>query len=167
MFRLARLPGSAYSIAAGFACGAAMSFTPFVGLHFVLAGILAWTIRANIIASAIGTAVGNPWTFPFIWTWLYQTGTWMVSGERLKEAAAPDFSEIFGHVLQALVSWDVPYLFETAPPVFWPMFVSSLPTALVVWWVFYLPLKYSIQGYQDRRIRKHSGTPAGKKEPKS
>ena len=167
MHRLARLPGSAYSIAGGFACGAAMSFTPFVGLHFVLAGILAWTLRANIIASIIGTAVGNPWTFPFIWTWLYQTGTWMVSSERLETAAKPDFSEIFGHMLQALLSWDVPYLLETAPPVFWPMFVSSLPTAFVVWWVFYLPLKYTIQGYQDRRLRKRSETPAGNEEPKS
>ncbi len=157
MHRLARLPGSAYSIACGFACGAALSFTPFVGLHFVLAGILAWTLRANIIASIIGTAVGNPWTFPFIWTWLYQTGTWMVSGPGLETAAKPDFSEIFGHMLQASVSWDVAYLLETAAPVFWPMFVSGLPTAFVVWWVIYLPLKYTIQGYQDRRFRKRRG----------
>ncbi len=162
--RLARLPGSAYSIAGGFACGAAMSFTPFVGLHFVLSAIMAWSIRANILASVIGTAIGNPWTFPFIWTWLDQTGTWMVSGEGLETAAKPDFSEIFGHMLQALLSWDVPYLLETATPVFWPMFVSSLPTAFVVWWVFYLPLKYTIQGYQNRRLRNRSGTPARNEE---
>ena len=164
MLRLARLPGSAYSIAGGFACGAAMSFTPFVGLHFVLSAILAWSIRANIIASVIGTAVGNPWTFPFIWTWLYQTGTWMVSGERLEGAAKPDFSEIFGHMLQALVSLDAAYILETAAPVFWPMFVSSLPTTFVVWWVFYLPLNYTIQGYQNRRFRNRSRTPAGNEE---
>ena len=164
MHRLARLPGSAYSIAGGFACGAAMSFTPFVGIHFVLSAIMAWSIRANILASAIGTAVGNPWTFPFIWTWLYQTGTWMVSGERMETAAKPEFSEIFGHMLQALLSWDVSYLLETATPVFWPMFVSSLPTAFVVWWVFYLPLKYTIQGYQNRRLRNRSGTPARNEE---
>ena len=164
MLRLARLPGSAYSIAGGFACGAAMSFTPFVGLHFVLSAILAWSIRANIIASVIGTAVGNPWTFPFIWTWLYQTGTWMVSGERLEGAAKPDFSEIFGHMLQALVSWDVAYILETAAPVFWPMFVSSLPTTFVVWWVIYLPLNYTIQSYQNRRFRNRSRTPAGNEE---
>ncbi len=49
--RLARLPGTPYSIAAGFACGAAISFTPFLGLHFVLAGLLAWALGANIIAA--------------------------------------------------------------------------------------------------------------------
>ena len=58
--RLARLPGTPYSIAAGFACGAAVSFTPFVGLHFVLGGVFAYIIRGNILSSAIGTAVGNP-----------------------------------------------------------------------------------------------------------
>ena len=94
-------------------------------------------------------------------TWLYQTGTWMVSGERLEGAAKPDFSEIFGHMLQALVSWDAAYILETAVPVFWPMFVSSLPTTFVVWWVFYLPLNYTIQGYQNRRFRNRSRTPAG------
>jgi hypothetical protein len=35
--------------------------------HFVLSALLAYIARANIIASAIGTVVGNPWTFPFIW----------------------------------------------------------------------------------------------------
>ena len=99
MHRLARLPGSSYSIAGGFACGAAISFTPFVGLHFIISAIVAWIIRANILASAIGTAVGNPWTFPFIWAWLYQTGTWMTAGEALSGDKVPEFSEVFGHMM--------------------------------------------------------------------
>ena len=75
--RLGRIPGSPYEIAAGFACGAAISFSPLVGLHFILGAIWAWSIRANIISSAIGTALGNPWTFPFIWIWIYQCGLWL------------------------------------------------------------------------------------------
>src|SRR3546814_7251488 len=55
--RLRRLPGPPYRIAAGFASGAAISFTPFIGLHFVLATLLALCIRGNIVASAIGTMV--------------------------------------------------------------------------------------------------------------
>ncbi len=153
LHRLGRMPGTAYSIAGGFACGAAMSFTPFVGLHFVLAAVLAWSIRVNIIASAVGTAVGNPWTFPFIWTWLYQTGTWIVSGGDTESLKTPEFGEIFGNMLGAMLSFDIQYLAESAAPVFWPMFVSSLLTGFVVWWVFYLPLKYTIEGYQARRVR--------------
>src|SRR3546814_12530299 len=79
--RLRRLPGPPYRIAAGFASGAAISFTPFIGLHFVLATLLALCIRGNIVASAIGTMVGNPWTFPLIWLWTYSLGHWLLGGE--------------------------------------------------------------------------------------
>ena len=65
--RLARLPDSNYAISSGFACGAMVSFTPLLGLHFVLAVVFAYLIRGNFIAALIGTVVGNPLTFPFIW----------------------------------------------------------------------------------------------------
>lgn len=152
LHRLARLPGTAYSIAGGFACGAAISFTPFVGLHFIISAIVAWIIRTNILASAIGTAVGNPWTFPFIWTWLYQTGTWITTGGNPDQLAPPDFGAVFGHMMEAILGLNGQYLLETAAPIFWPMLVSSIPTGFIVWWVFYLPLKYIVQRYQERRL---------------
>ncbi|MEE8350997.1 MAG: DUF2062 domain-containing protein [Rhodospirillales bacterium] len=152
LLRLARLPGTAYSIAGGFACGAAISFTPFVGLHFIISAIVAWIIRTNILASAIGTAVGNPWTFPFIWTWLYQTGTWITTGGNPEQLATPNFGAIFGHMMEATLGLNGQYLLETAAPIFWPMLVSSIPTGFIVWWMFYLPLKYIVQRYQERRL---------------
>ena len=60
LMRLNRLKGTPQEIAAGVACGVAISFTPFVGFHFVLAAITAWLVRGNILASALGTAAGNP-----------------------------------------------------------------------------------------------------------
>ena len=152
--RLARFPGSPYSIACGFACGAAISFTPFVGLHFIVSAIFAWVLRANVVASTIGTAIGNPWTFPFIWTWLYQTGTWMIAGKTPSENPIPKFSEIFGRMLEALLSLNGTYLIETSTPIFWPMLLSSIPTGFVIWWLFYLPIKYAVQRYQDGRRHK-------------
>ena len=62
--RIARMPGSPLSIAIGVACGVSVSFTPFIGFHFLLGAFLAYLLRGNILASAIGTIVGNPWTFP-------------------------------------------------------------------------------------------------------
>ena len=41
--------------------------TPFIGFHFFLAAFLAYLIGGNLLTSAIGTIVGNPWSFPFIW----------------------------------------------------------------------------------------------------
>jgi len=69
--RMARLKASPHAIALGFAAGAFASFTPFVGLHFILAGLIAFALRSSILASAIGTVVGNPLTFPFIWLSTY------------------------------------------------------------------------------------------------
>jgi hypothetical protein len=73
-YRVVRLSDSTPRIANGLACGAAVSFSPLVGTHFVQAAILAYLIRGNILASLIGTAVGNPWTFPFMWYASYVLG---------------------------------------------------------------------------------------------
>ena len=65
--RVVRLSDTSRKIALGLAIGAGISFTPFVGTHFIQAGFLAYLLRANFLAALIGTFVGNPWTFPFMW----------------------------------------------------------------------------------------------------
>lgn len=74
--RITRMPGSSASIAVGLACGVAVSFTPFLGFHLLLGAFLAYLMRGNLIASGIGTIVGNPWTFPFIFLMNYEVGLW-------------------------------------------------------------------------------------------
>ena len=73
--RVARLPGTPESIAIGLACGIAVSFTPLMGFHVLVAALLALVMGGNFLASALGTAFGNPWTFPLIWLWIYKLGT--------------------------------------------------------------------------------------------
>ncbi|MDH5187574.1 MAG: DUF2062 domain-containing protein [Rhodospirillaceae bacterium] len=148
--RVARIPGSSYSLAAGFACGAAISMTPFVGLHFVLSAILAYIMRANILASAIGTAVGNPWTFPFIWVWIYNAGLWMIGSGHVGGTEV-EFAAVFSQSMEALIRFDIAFLIKTSGPVLWPMLIGSLPTALVTWIIFYVPLQPMISRYQTKR----------------
>ena len=152
--RIGRLPGTSYSIAAGFACGAAVSFTPFVGLHFALGGLCAWLIRANIMAAVIGTAVGNPWTFPFIWTLIFNLGVWIGAAGSGVNANELDFSNIFSSSMDAMLTFDMAYLFETAWPVLWPMFIGGIPTFIIVWLVFYFPLRPLIKRYQANRRKR-------------
>ncbi len=64
--RIRRLPDTPHKIARGVGAGVVISFTPFFGLHFVLAASLAMLIRGNIIAAVLGTFFGNPLTFPVI-----------------------------------------------------------------------------------------------------
>ena len=73
--RLARLETSPHAIAAGFAAGAAVSFTPLLGLHFLLAFVLCFVTRGSFVAAVAGTVVGNPLTFPFIFAATYWLGT--------------------------------------------------------------------------------------------
>ncbi|WP_169545247.1 DUF2062 domain-containing protein [Sneathiella aquimaris] len=148
-YRLARLPGTPYSLAAGFAFGAAISFTPFVGFHFLLGGLLAWMFRANIIASAIGTAVGNPWTFPFIWTLIYKLGIWMLGRSGTK-------SSVFGadtveHFVNNLFQNGWQSVSNIFGDVLFPMLIGSIPVFIVVWIIFFYPLRALIRKFHARR----------------
>ncbi len=154
--RLGRLPGTPYSIAAGFACGAAISFTPLVGFHFFLGGIWAWVVRANILASAIGTAVGNPWTFPFIWIWLYKLGHWMGAGNSESAEQALDFQAFFTGMFHGILMLDTGYLAEHVWPIWWPMVVGAVPSMLFIWFLFYLPLNSLVHTYQVGRRQRMS-----------
>lgn len=143
--RLGRMKGTPYSIAAGFACGAAASMTPLFGLHILLSVSLAWLMRASLLSAALGTLVGNPWTFPVILYWSYEVG-WLIL-----DPAGP--KNALGHVTLAALR-DNPI--ATLEPVFWPMIVGSIPLAIVVWCITYWPLYTVIDRYKSQRLeRRH------------
>ena len=153
--RVARLKGSPYSIAAGFACGAAISFTPFVGLHLAGGAFLAWLIRGNLLAAWIGTIVGNPWTFPFIWSGTYKLGLAMGFGRELNETHV-DFADFFTQLLEAIKSFDLSFIADTAWPVLYPMMIGGTPCSIIAWPIFFFPVKYMIEKSQTRRIKRHA-----------
>ncbi len=136
VFRIKRLPGTPYTIACGFALGAAVSFTPFIGLHFVIAGIIAWALRANLLASAIGTAVGNPWTFPGIWFGVLWLGS-KILGRDMPEIGFTDLS--------------LTMIFDQFDAIAVPMIIGSIPAGAVAWVVFYIPIRRAIANYQHHR----------------
>lgn len=137
--RIVRLPDTPHRIAAGFASGVAASITPLIGFHFLLAGLLAWMLRGNIIASAIGTAVGNPWTFPFIWLITYKLGA-QVLGRVADENAVKGLS--------------IENLFNDPGAVLGPMLLGAVPLALLSWCGTYFILKYMIAFYRARKNKR-------------
>ena len=148
--RVVRLPGSPYSIAAGLACGAAISFTPFIGLHFVLAALIAWLIGGNIIASAIGTAVGNPWTFPFIWWGTLGIGEIIIGSS--KQADMPE-------------NLSLHYIFDHPFAVLLPMTIGGFLAATAVWVSVFFVSRYFVERYQrlraERLRRRREAAPVG------
>ncbi|HUN50738.1 MAG TPA: DUF2062 domain-containing protein, partial [Candidatus Sulfotelmatobacter sp.] len=134
--RIARLPGSPYSIAAGLATGVAVSFTPFIGLHLVIVASVCWIIRGNIVAAVAGTAVANPWTLPLIWLWIYYLGRLLLpSGRYMLLPADLNLSFVLDHPWNILV----------------PMTVGGMLSAAVAWALTYFPIRAAVAARQERR----------------
>lgn len=148
--KLISLKGSPRSIAAGFACGAAISFTPFVGAHFVLSMLMAWLIRGNVVAAALGTAVGNPWTFPFIWVSVLYTGR-KILGDDYTAAVNVDFVEMFSGAFKALLHFDFSLFFNEIWPILWPMMVGCIPFFIIVWALFFYGVEVLLQHPRHER----------------
>ncbi|MCX7021257.1 MAG: DUF2062 domain-containing protein [bacterium] len=64
-------------VALGLALGAAISLTPLIGLHAVLAVLLASITPSNRLAAILGTQLGNPFTLPFFFWLEYKIGSWI------------------------------------------------------------------------------------------
>ena len=59
---------------AGVAAGIFAAFSPFFGLHYVIAATLAFVLGGSILASAAVTCLANPITLPMFWAASYEVG---------------------------------------------------------------------------------------------
>jgi uncharacterized protein len=158
--RVRRLPDSPHRIALGFACGVFACFTPFFGLHFLLAAALAWAVRGNLIASLIGTGVGNPLTFPFIAALALGLGREILGyGASGSDAAkvSDAFAQAFVVIREAVTSlfgYGHAEWYRLEPffhYVLWPYFVGGLLPGLLAGVVTYWLARPLVAAYQARR----------------
>lgn len=171
--RIGRLPGTPHTIALGFAAGAGISFTPLWGLHIIVAILLVMPFRGNALAAAIGTIVGNPWTFPPIIYWNYHIGSMMLGVDPSLDSAAPMG---FDEQIMQLQAWcnmqwhhltgdewhgaalTLDKIWHDFAPMFrhyfLPMFVAGIPTAIVMGLLHYYPIHYLIKRYQQGRVKR-------------
>ena len=62
--KLIKISDTPHSISLGFSIGV---FASFIGVHIILAILLSWILKANYFSSVLGTFIGTPLTYPFIW----------------------------------------------------------------------------------------------------
>ena len=150
--RISRLRTSPSAIARGAAAGVLVSFTPFLGFHFLLAGLLAWSMRGSVIASALGTFFGNPLTFPFIWVGTYQLGNRLLGLEtQLQgEGLAGQITDMGSNIANS--SWDSlwPAVEMLWPVMLKPMAVGGVLMGLVAGGISYYLIKKLVGTYQHR-----------------
>lgn len=148
--RLSRMRASPHALAAGFASGVACSFFPFIGFHILLSCALAWMVRGNFIAAAMGTLVGNPVTFPFMFTGAYTVGVAILSFLGV-DADADRSVAALGKIVSDPGS---------AMPVIGAICVGAVPLGAMAFGLFYVVLKTVIerarQAMADRRAARES-----------
>ena len=159
--RIIRLPGTPASIASGFASGVAASFTPFLGLHFILAGALAMLFRGNVLASAIGTFFGNPWTFILIWLADYEVGLRVINafsyGTDLEVLSIDELVAIMGNVMRFLsftgnISWVD--LLRDIEQVFMPILIGGTVLGAIAWVTSFLLTLWAVKGWRLHRAKR-------------
>ena len=159
--RLQRLPDSPVRIARGICIGVFCTFTPFYGLHFVFAALLAKLLNANVLAALLGTFFGNPLTYFPIGVVCLQTGNFLLGRS---PSVYSDGRSFFGKFLDAwydfkhnlksffnddVADWSNLYIFYQEA--FFPYLIGGILPGLTAGLIFYYISHPIIMAYQKRR----------------
>jgi len=115
--------------AAAYAVGVFFSFSPVLGLHTVLALIVAFAFNLNRVAVILGVYTNLPWFMA-----PYYTLTTVAAAEALGVALPPQFAQRLGDVF-ALSPLDRDFwaaLGTLVSPLVWPFTLGSLAGAVVL-----------------------------------
>ncbi|WP_027257289.1 MULTISPECIES: DUF2062 domain-containing protein [Leisingera] len=161
--RVRRLPDSPERIARGIWAGVFTTFTPFYGLHFLVAAVISRLMNGNILASLSATFFGNPLTYVPIGVASLQTGHWILGTEFDEEvdkslvgkfmAAGGDLKDnLFALFKDQPADWQGLHLFYNE--VFYPYMIGGIIPGLVTATVCYILSLPVIRVYQQRRRAK-------------
>lgn len=139
--RVLRLTATPHAIAAGVAAGVFASWTPLLGFHFILAFALSYVLAGNMVAAALGTAFGNPLSFPFIWALTLKVGNMLIGVETGVHQKHVNLEALLRHL-------DVGQLWE---PVLKPMLIGAIPPGVITGVAFYVLTYWGVRAFQTQR----------------
>src|SRR5690606_21533757 len=128
-------------IAAGLACGIAIGLTPLYGLQFLLAALLAALVRGSVVVSLIATFVANPRAVPLIWFVTFEVGDAILGGVGMAGFENESAADHFADVAAAFSNGDMELFGKEIWPVWFAMFVGSLPLAAAGGGTSYWPVR--------------------------
>lgn len=140
--RISRIKATPYAIAFGVAAGSFASCTPFFGFHFIIAAVIAYAFKGNLVASALGTFVGNPLTFPIFWVINSRIGGFVLGNDVVIPLPSGKHQK---HFFKG---------FEEMWVNLKPIIIGSVPLGLVVGAIMYFIVYRTVKLYQERRSHK-------------
>lgn len=155
MLRLWRIPGSSHSIALGCALGVFAIFTPFLGFQMMLAALLAFIFRGNVLASAVGTFAGNPLTYPAIWVSTFTLGNFFLGGSAVAEIDRLSHgARALGRSIREASPDGVASAMQGLWPVLKPMALGSIPLGGVTAIIVYFLMRHILNAQKERRLQR-------------
>lgn len=150
--RVLLLRATPHQVALGFAIGVFSAFTPFLGVQTILAFALAFILRVSMPAALLGTFVGNPLSWPAIWSGSYFAGALLLGQD---PAYAADHFTDTANALGATLSAPSPETLNTAvdylSPIVEPMIVGGLLVGLIAAVFSYYPTRRAVRVFQRHR----------------
>lgn len=158
--RVRRLPDSPERIARGIWAGVFTTFTPFFGLHFVVAFLVARLMQGNIIAALMATFFGNPLTYVPIGFVSLKTGHFLLGSEfvegahrsfggKFADAGGDLWNNFLAIFSDRTADWDGLQVFYS--DIFFPYLVGGLIPGVIVSTIAYYLSVPLIRAYQKRR----------------
>lgn len=150
--RILRVRATPHEIALGCAAGVFAACTPFLGFQMALAFALAVLLRVSVPAALAATFVGNPLSWPAIWTASYVAGAWMLGHD--PAVAAETIAESATVISATLMTPGQPAFAATMlnlSPLWEPMLLGGFLVGLLAAAGSYYPTRRAVRVFQKRR----------------
>lgn len=150
--RILRVRATPHAVALGFAIGVFTACTPFLGVQTILACGLAFLLRVSMPAALLGTFVGNPLSWPAIWSASYVGGALLLGQDPTYAAnQLAETANALGATLRAPSpdTWGV--AITNLSPIVAPMVVGGLLVGLIAAVFTYYPTRRAVRLFQGHR----------------
>ena len=141
--RIFRTGDSVYKITAGLACGTSVSWTPLLGTHLLQAFILSRLVKGNVFTGLLGTLIGNPWTFPFMFFIAYKLGICIFTALGITDMMHLTETTAFSLLIDdPSAFWD--FLLSKPLGFFLPLLTGGYICAFLCWFITYGIMYYPV-----------------------
>lgn len=144
--KLLQINASHHSIALGCAIGFGIAITPLFGLQIILTVLLCLLFRANIPASLISSVIGNPLTFPFIWTANYKLGELFFTNNTFNNTS---FLQKLEGVVYAFENLDWNIIYNNSISIILPMLIGGTIMAIFFGIIIYFLTLNLLKKYKN------------------